>query len=195
MPLLRYSQGRQAPFFLLTELVFRITESKNGLNWKGPFKATWSNSPALTRDTYSWSGAQSPTQPDLRCLQGQSTHHLSGQPEQLFLTPILLFTVLKYFTDSYNGRRWAHLALRYLLPRYLGQSHISKVGEVILNPPRQGPNLSSHFARGTTLKAFKLFFMGKYFSKCITLLKSLKNLRTSGYSFHIASQSISTRTG
>jgi len=61
----------------------QIIESQNRLSWKGPLEVIWSNSPAMNRDTCS-SGAQSPAHPDLECLQGWGTQHLSGKPNDEF---------------------------------------------------------------------------------------------------------------
>ena len=54
--------------------------TKNHLNWKGPLQAIipillqWAGTPTAP------SGAQSPIQPDLECIQGMGHHYLSGQP-------------------------------------------------------------------------------------------------------------------
>jgi len=39
-----------------------------------------SNSPAMSRDTYTGSGAQNPIQPDLECVHGWDIDCLSEQP-------------------------------------------------------------------------------------------------------------------
>ena len=57
-----------------------IVESYNRLGWKGPLKAIWFNSPAMSRDTYSWIKCSEPLRPDLECLQGWGIHHLSEHP-------------------------------------------------------------------------------------------------------------------
>ena len=55
-------------------------QSQNCLSWKEPLKVIWSNSLPWTGTPTAASGAQSPVQPDLDCLQRQGIHHLSGQP-------------------------------------------------------------------------------------------------------------------
>jgi len=54
----------------------RIMES---CELEGTLNAIWSTSPAMNRDAYARSGAHSPIQPDLGCLQGCGIHCLSGQ--------------------------------------------------------------------------------------------------------------------
>jgi len=48
-------------------------------SWKGPLKAIWSNSLQWAGTPTAPSGAQSLIQPDLECLQGWGTHHISQQ--------------------------------------------------------------------------------------------------------------------
>lgn len=64
----------------MQQLYFLI-ESQNGLGWKGLFKAHlvqhhWNEQGHLQLDKI----AQNPIPPNLKCFQGWSTYHLSGQP-------------------------------------------------------------------------------------------------------------------
>ena len=65
------------PCVCLTPLFRRIIES---FELEGTLKGQLVQPPAVNRDTTAPSGAQSPIQPDLGCLQGWGIRHQSGQP-------------------------------------------------------------------------------------------------------------------
>jgi len=66
----------------LWRIYLMLTGSKkqNRLSWKRPLQTTWSNSPAVCRDTVAWSECSEPLQPDLECLQQWASGSFSGQP-------------------------------------------------------------------------------------------------------------------
>ncbi|XP_031411089.1 uncharacterized protein LOC116217079 [Meleagris gallopavo] len=56
--------------------------SQNGSRWEGPLKAARSRSPVMKWGTCSSTRCLEPIRPDLGCLQGWGTHHISEQPEK-----------------------------------------------------------------------------------------------------------------
>jgi len=68
------------------------------MTFKGPFQLLRNEPRHLQLNQ----GAQSPTQPDLECLQGQDRQQISGQPVQCFTTLISFFLIFKPKLPSFS---------------------------------------------------------------------------------------------
>jgi len=120
----------------LREFAEHRIESQNAWSWKGPLKATWSNSSATNRNSYSSIRCSEPIQVGLKHLQGWGTH-ISGQRKGfklsywiglLFRSGVggaVCFSAAVYITDTgtctYNKHTKALFLSRGWDPAALGE--------------------------------------------------------------------------